>query len=265
MPADALVDDVGTGRLHGARLGNDLLGRQAALHEVDRGNAEHDEKVAADAPAHRAHDLRGQPQPVLEAPAPGIAAVVGAGRRELVDEVAFAAHDLDAVIAGLARQCGSGGVIGDGAEDVGLAHAPGGVGIDRRGDGRGAYGAIDLGVAARVQDLQRDASAGRAHGVGDVPMLRDLPGAVEDGRIGLHQPFLVGRETARDDQAGAAPGTLDIEAGDALERPVQGLEPRVHGAHDDAVRESHEPEVERPEQVGIGGHACEATGWGRVA
>ena len=30
---------------------------------------------------------------------------------------------------------------------------------------------------------------------------------------------------------------LDIEAGDALDRPIQQLEPRVHGAHDDAVGE----------------------------
>ena len=52
VPADALVDDVGAGGLDGAGLGGDLLGGQAALHQVDRGHAEDDEEVAPDARAH---------------------------------------------------------------------------------------------------------------------------------------------------------------------------------------------------------------------
>ncbi len=35
VPADALVDDVGAGRLDGARMRADFLARQAALDQVD--------------------------------------------------------------------------------------------------------------------------------------------------------------------------------------------------------------------------------------
>ena len=36
--------------------------------------------------------------------APGIGALVGARRQELVDQISFAAHDFDAVVAGFAGQ-----------------------------------------------------------------------------------------------------------------------------------------------------------------
>lgn len=59
VPADSLVDDVGTRRLHRRRLGSDFGRRQPALYEVDRGDAENDQEVAPDAIAHDAHDFHG--------------------------------------------------------------------------------------------------------------------------------------------------------------------------------------------------------------
>ena len=202
----------------------------------------------------RAMMADGQAQAVLQAAAPVVAAVVGAGRGELVDEIALAAHDLDAVVAGLAGQRRRGGVVLDGAEDVGLGHAPGRVRVDRRGDRGRADRAVDPGVAPGMQDLQRDPAACVVHRFGDGTVLGELLAAVEQRRARLHQPFGVGREAAGDDQRRPTFGALDIEARDPLERPIQRLQPRVHGAHDDAVGEPDGAEVERLEQVRKGGH-----------
>ena len=142
---------------------DDLLRRQPALDQVDRGHAKDDEEILARPPPHGAHDLDGKAQAVLQAAAPAVGAVVGARRRELVDEVALRAHDLDAVVAGLARQRRGRGVVVDGAQDVGLRHAARNARIDRRGDGRRPDVAIVRAVAAGVQDLQDDLAA-RARG-----------------------------------------------------------------------------------------------------
>ena len=102
----------------------------------------------------------------------------------------------------------------------------------------GPTGAGDLGVAAGVQDLQRDPAACRVHRLRDRPVLGELlaagrasapPGSISPSALGEKPPVMI--------SAGAALGALDVEARDALERPVQRLQPRVHGAHDDAVGE----------------------------
>lgn len=249
--------------LYRARLGGNLLGRQAALHQIDRGNAEDHQEIATGPLTHGDHDLAREPQPVIQAAAPGVVAVVGAGRGELVDEVALAPHDLDAVVAGLPRQSSRRSIVGDGAQDVRLGHAPRCIGIDGRGNRGWPHRALDFRVAPRMQDLQGDLAAGRMHGVRDRPVLGNMLNSVEDGCSRLHQPFIVGREAARDDEPGAAPGPLDVEARDAFDRPIERLQPRVHGAHDDAVGEADEAEVERLEQVRIGGHSGPSGAMGR--
>jgi hypothetical protein len=174
--------------------------------------------------------------------------------RELVDQVAFRAHDLDAVVAGFARQRGGDGVIVDGAQDVRLAHAARDAGIDGRGDGRRADVALVRPIAAGVQDLQRDSASRRVDSIRDGLVLGQLLGLIEDRRAGLHQPFLVGRGPTRDDQRHAALRPLLVEALHPLHRPVERLEPRVHGPHDDAVGEHREAEIEGLEKEREGSH-----------
>ena len=62
--------------------------------------------------ADAADDFDREAHALLRRAAPGIGALVGARRQELVDQIAFRAHHLDAVVAGLARE--------HGAVDVGL-------------------------------------------------------------------------------------------------------------------------------------------------
>ena len=58
-------------------------------------------------------DFLGDAVAVAHAAAPPIRALVDARGRELVDEIAFRAHDLDAVIAEFARLGGATGVVVD--------------------------------------------------------------------------------------------------------------------------------------------------------
>ena len=82
----------------------DFGARAAAFHEVEAGDAEDDDEVATHGGAGLAHDLEREARAILERAAPFVGAQVGARREEFVDEVAFRTHDLDAVVAGLARQ-----------------------------------------------------------------------------------------------------------------------------------------------------------------
>jgi hypothetical protein len=99
VPADAGVEHRHAGGFQ--RLG-DLYGfvpRIAAFHQIDQRDPVHDDKAFA---AHRAHpldDLAREPHPVFDAAAVGVGAPIGARAEELVEQIAFAAHDLDAVIA----------------------------------------------------------------------------------------------------------------------------------------------------------------------
>ena len=51
---------------------------------------------------------------------------------------------------------------------------------------------------------------------------------------------------------GFAAGALAIERHQPPSRPIQRLEPRVHGAHDDAVAQLKETEVMGRKQMGVG-------------
>ncbi len=144
-----------------------------------------------DALPHALHYLDGQAQAVFEAAAPLVIAIVRALRRELVDEIALGGHDLDAIVAGFSRECRRDGEVLDRALDVGGRHAPGLQRIDGRGQRRRPNEALVLCVAARVQDLQRDASTLGVHGARYVTVVGNVLRAAHFRAIGAEESLRV--------------------------------------------------------------------------
>ncbi len=100
VPADAGVDDRRTGLLDGLGQLHDLFPAAAAFHQIEHRQAEDNDEVRADRFAHPADDLYRQAHAVFVGAAPAVSAMVGVGRKELVNEITFGAHDLDAVVLG---------------------------------------------------------------------------------------------------------------------------------------------------------------------
>jgi hypothetical protein len=79
---------------------HDLFPGAAAFHQIEHRQAEDDDEVRPDRFTHPADDLHRQAHAVFVAAAPAVGAVVGVGGEELVNEIAFRAHDFDAVVFG---------------------------------------------------------------------------------------------------------------------------------------------------------------------
>ena len=212
-------------------------------------------KSAPDGLAGAAHDLDGQPAALLRGAAPGVGALVGARREELVEQIALAAHDLDTVVAGLAgQQCAAHEVV-DGALDVAQRARP--ERVDRRLDRRRADRKRMVGIASRVQDLQQDLAALVVHGGGDAT----VPARVrrrQHLRGERQQPAgAVGRVAAGDDQPDAAAGPLGEVRGQPVGVARAVLQAGVHRAHHHPVAQGGEAKVQRRQQVRIRiGHGC---------
>ena len=104
MPTDAGIKNGHAGLFQGLGQLHDLGAGGAIFHQIDGGNAIHDNKVVADPCPHPLDNFQGKTHAVLIAAAPFIAAVIGAGNQHLVDEIALGRHDLDAIVAGLFSQ-----------------------------------------------------------------------------------------------------------------------------------------------------------------
>ncbi len=254
VPADAGVEDVGAGGGDRARLRGGLVRVEPAVDEVERRDPVDDQEILPGARARPPDDLDGKAQPVLQRAAPAVGAVVRPQRRELGDEIAFRGHDLDAVVARLLRQRGALDERLDRLLDLAVGEDARLAAVDGRGDGGGADEVVELRVAPGVQDLEADRRARRVHRVDDRPVERNLVAPVEHERVGLHPARPVGRDAAGDHQRNPAPRPLGVEGGEALRRPVDAFEPRVHRAHHDAVPEGERAERERREEMRVGGH-----------
>src|SRR5690606_38663518 len=203
---------------------------------------------------HPADDLDREAHPVLVGAAPAVGAVVGLPGDELVDQVALGAHDLDAVVAGLPGEAGGARVVVDGALDVGVAQLAGRVGADRRLEGAGGDEVPVVGVAAEVQDLQRDAAARLVHGVGDDPVLLGLGGGGDPRAALVGAPLVVGRDAAGDEGADPAARAGRVELGHAGEAAPGRLRAHAHGAHEDPVGHGGDGEAGGGQQVRVTAH-----------
>ena len=107
MPADARVDDRRARTFDGLRELHDLVPVAAVRDEVEHRQPVHEDEIGPDRFARARDDLDRQPHAVGVAAAPRVVATVHVLDQELVDEVPLRSHDLDAVVAGFARQHGA--------------------------------------------------------------------------------------------------------------------------------------------------------------
>ena len=253
VPADAGVDDGGAGGLD--RLGqlHDLVQCGAALDQVEHGQAVDDDAVAPDPFARAAHDLDREADAVLVGATPGVVALVGARGDELVDQITFGAHDLDAVVAGALRQRGATHEVLDGLLDLLGTQRLGLHRVDRCLQRAGSDQVAVVGVTTEVQDLQRDLAAGLVHGLGHRFVFLGLGFGRQPGAARHRAATVVRGDAAGDDQADAAGRAFGVERRHAGEAVLDLLQADVHRAHQHPVGQGGEAQVERGQQVGIRG------------
>ena len=258
VPADPGVDQRRPGFLDFLCQRDDLVPALAVGDEVGHRQPVADDEVRSERRAGAAHDLDRQSSAFLGATTPRVGAPVRPWRQELVEQITFAAHDLDAVVTGLAGQRRR----ADEVVDRGLDPAPGqpprpkrcGGCLDRRGARRQGMERI----ASRVQDLQQDLGLrpGRMHGRGDTPVPARIGAR---GHLGgeRQQPARPVRGVAAgDDQSDTATRPLGEILGQSADVAGAVLQPGVHGSHHHAVAQPGEAEIQRGQQTRIGlGHA----------
>ncbi len=137
--------------------------------------------------------------------------------------------------------------------DLGDAHLPGRVRVDRGLEGRGGDDALVKPVAAGMQKLQRDFPARVVHGKGNGPVMRAVLFVGELGAVRAEVAGVVRRIAAGHDQRRTAARALRVQGGERREVAAR-LEARVHRAHEHAVAQRGEAEVER---LGDGKHALD--------
>ena len=103
------------------------------------------------------------------------------------------------------------------------------------------------------------------HGVGDDAVLVHFPGPAELARERLEPAHQVGRDAAGDDQADAALGALAEIRRQLGEVAGVVLQPGVHRAHQHAVAQGGEAQVERREEVRVGRAGHVGTRIGRTS
>jgi len=129
--------------------------------------------------------------PVFRTAAPFVRSVVAAKGGELIDQISFRSHDLDAVEAGIAGIPGSLGKILDGLQDLIGFECAGRVAIDRRTDVRWSDAVLLARIAARMQDLGADQPAFTVYGFDDWRERCRLGRIVEPGAAGFEEPGFV--------------------------------------------------------------------------
>ena len=251
VPADAGVDQRRAGGLDRPGLHHDFVPCQAVIDEVDHRQAIDEDEVRAARLADAAHDLDRETHAPAGVATECVLALVGARRGELVEQIALRAHHLDAVVASVT------------GEPRGI-HERLDLALDASGRQRARRERIDrrleparrdlqrvIAVAAGVQDLQADAAAVRVHGARDLAVLAHLPRPAQLAAERLEPAADVRREAAGDHQADAAGRALAEVRGQLWEVGRLVLQPGVHRAHQHAIGQRAEAEVERREQVWI--------------
>ena len=251
VPADAAVDQAGAGFFDGAGQIQHLLAGAAVGHQINHREAVHDDEVLAASAAGFLDDLHREAAAVFGAAAVLVAALVGARRGELINQIALGAHDFHAVVAGFLGQLGGAReVLHRGAHFAG-AHGLGLERVDRAFDRRGGAGKRVVAVAAGVQHLQRDLAAFAVHRLGNLAVVADIQLAVEGAGQRVEPAVAVGVDAAGHGQGHPAPRPLGEIGGQLRVVPETVFQAGVHGPHDHPVLELGMPQIQGGKQVGI--------------
>ena len=254
MPADTGVDDGSACRFYRLRQLHDFFMGGAVWHQINHRQPVDDNKISSHRRARAAHHFNGQAHAVFVRAAPLIGALVGMGYKELVQEIAFGAHDLDPVIACFLRALCAGHDIAD------LFLDPFGVQLGRRKGryggfhGRGGYAFRPVGITARVEDLHGDLAACLVHTVGHDAVVGDILVGGHHRCPRQHGAFKVGANAASDHKRHFASRPFRVKLCHTV--PVFGFfQPCVHRAHEHAVLERGKAQIKRFQKMGVVGHA----------
>ncbi len=256
MPADTGVDDRRAGLFDGLGQLDDFLPGAAALHQVEHRQAKNDDEVRSYRLAHPSYDFHRQAHAVLIAAAPTVGPVVGVGRQELVNEIPFRAHDLDAIVFSLPGQHRARDEVTDLFLDPFLIQFLGLERIDRCLDRARRYLLGAVGVASGMENLHADLATGLVNGPGNDPVLERFFLGGQLGGAGVHAALVIRSDPARHHQAHTATGTLGKICRHTLETTGLFLEARVHRPHQGTVAQRGKTQVQRGQQMRVmrGGH-----------
>ena len=96
-----------------------------------------------------------------------------------------------------------------------------------------------------MQNLHGDFATRCVYGIGDDAVMRGFLVGGQHGAARHRARAVVRRNAAGDHQADAAACALGVECGHALKTVFNLFQPDVHGAHDDAVFQGGEAQIER--------------------
>ena len=162
-----------------ASAANSGIGSQSSTPcDVDVGREADADAVHADCIADRFEHLAHEAQPVLDRSAIFVGAEIGAVAKELIDQIAVGAVDLDAVEPGGDRVAGGADIIADDAADVAARSRRG---LRRRASCLHRCGHRSGAVVAE-ETIGCAAAEVRVHQPPHVPQLRDDPAASAYGR-----------------------------------------------------------------------------------
>ena len=117
MPADAGVQNRHPGLLQCLRQLHHFRQRGAAFHQVQHRQPKNNNEPGPHRLADATHDFQRKADAVFVAAAPCVFALVGLAGDKFIDQIAFRAHDLHAVIARALGQCCAARVVGNGFFD----------------------------------------------------------------------------------------------------------------------------------------------------
>ena len=117
MPADTGVQNRHPSEFERLRQLHHFGQGRSAFHQVQHGQSEYHNEIGPYRLPNAAHDLQREADAVFVAATPGVFALVGLAGDKFIDEIAFRAHDLHAIVASALGQRGAARIVCNGLFD----------------------------------------------------------------------------------------------------------------------------------------------------